>query len=146
VPRAGWAALHRRRTALRAGRPYLGSCLHLLKGALAVEPVHALAVRVFAAGERDLARLLFRQAQPHRALADGTRGLLHGLALLGILRLVGDEAARLFAGGADEEGPVRPSALDEEASGAPLRHALRAIKCTFRPGCYCPPLPAPTTR
>src|SRR5712691_9723838 len=146
VPRAGRAALHGRRAALRAGRPRLGPYSHLLQGALAVEPAHPLAVRVFTAGQRDFPRLLFRPAQPHRALADGALSLLHGLALLGILRLVGDEATHVFAGGADEKCPVRPSALDEEASSASLHHALWAIERPCRPGCCCPPLPAPTTR
>src|SRR5438445_7697288 len=146
VPRAGRAALHGRRAALRAGRPRLGQYAHLLQGALTVEPAHPLAARVFTAGQRDFPRLLFRPAQPHRALADGARGLLHGLTLLGILWFIGDEATHFFAGGADKECPVRPSALDEEASGTPLHHALRAIKRPCRPGCCCPPLPAPTTR
>jgi hypothetical protein len=33
---------------------------------------------------------------------------------------------------------VRPSALDEEASGAPLHHALWAIERPLRSGCCCP--------
>src|SRR5262245_35330702 len=146
VPRAGRAALHGRRAALRAGRPRLALGPHLLKGAFAVEPAHALAVRVFTAGERDLPCLIFRQAQPHRALADGAPGLLHSLALLGILRLVGDEAALLFARCADEEFPVRAGALDEEAASAPLRHALRAVERPCRPGCSYPPRHVPTPR
>src|SRR5207244_13115973 len=59
------------------------------------------------------------------------------------LRLVGQGTARLFAGGADEECPVHPSALDEEASGTPLRHALRAIERTLMPGRRYPILHAP---
>src|SRR5262249_25319798 len=134
VPRAGRATLHGRRAALRAGRPCLGQRSHLFEGALVVEPAYPLAVRVFTAGERDLLPLLFREAQPHRALADGAFRLLHGLTLLGILRLVSDEATHVCAGGADEEGPVHPGALDEEASGAPRRHTLRAIERPRRPG------------
>src|SRR5256885_16666955 len=146
VPRAGRATLHGRRAALRAGRPRPGQYAHLLQDALAVEPAHPLAVRVFTAGQRDFPRLLFRPAQPHRALADGARGLLHGLTLLGILWFIGDEATHFFAGGADKECPVRPSALDEEASGAPLHHALRAIERPCRPGCCSPVLHTPPAR
>jgi hypothetical protein len=51
VPRAGRAALHGRRAVLRAGRPRLGPYSHLFQGALAVEPAHPRAVRVFTAGQ-----------------------------------------------------------------------------------------------
>src|SRR5215831_510334 len=146
VPRAGRAALHGRRATLRAGRPRLGPCLPLLQGALAVEPAYPLAVWVLTAGQRDFPRLLFRPAQPHCALADRALRLLYSFTLLGILRLIGDEATHLFANGADEECPMCPGALDEEASDAPLCHALRAIECPCRPGCCCPPLPTPTAR
>src|SRR5262245_39306414 len=146
LPCAGRATLHGRRAALRAGRSRLRPCAHLLQSAFAVEPVHALAVRIFAAGERDLLPFLFREAQAHRALADGALRLPHGLTLRGILRLVGDEAARLCADGADEEWPVGPDTLDKEASGAPLRHALRAIERTLRPGQCTLVLHAPPAR
>src|SRR5262249_5025888 len=128
------------RAALRAGRSRLRPCLPLLQGALAVEPVHALAVRRVAAGERDLLPFLFWEAQPHRTLADGALSLMHALTLLAILCFVGGEATHVCAGGADEEWPVRPGALDEEASGAPLRHTLRAIERPRRPGRCAPVL------
>src|SRR6266404_5978193 len=51
VPCFGRPTLDCRCTTCRAGRPYLRDSLHLLQGALAVEPAYTLAMRVGAAGE-----------------------------------------------------------------------------------------------
>src|SRR4029453_3723900 len=62
VPCFGRPTLDCRCTTCRAGRPYLRYSLHLLQGALAVEPADTLAIRVGAAGEQGLLAFLFRQA------------------------------------------------------------------------------------
>src|SRR5947199_4354958 len=102
MPCFGRPTLDCRCTTCRAGRPYLRYSLHLLQGALAVEPAYPL--------------------------ADGAPGLLQGLALPGILWFIGEEATEVFACGADEEFSLCPGALAQEASGAPLRQALRAVE------------------
>jgi len=62
VPCFGRPTLDCRCTTCRAGRPYLKHALHLLQGALAVEPAYPLAMRVGAAGEQGLLAFLLRQA------------------------------------------------------------------------------------
>jgi hypothetical protein len=62
MPCFGRPTLDCRCTTCRAGRPYLRYSLHLLQGALAVEPAYTLAIRVGAAGEQGLLAFLLRQA------------------------------------------------------------------------------------
>src|SRR5262245_21729531 len=62
VPCLGRPTLDCRCTTCRAGRPSLRCSLHLLQGALAVEPAYTLAMRVGASGKQGLLAFLLRQA------------------------------------------------------------------------------------
>jgi hypothetical protein len=73
--------------------------------------------------------LLLRQPQSHRAVAGRALRLRERLALLGVLRRIADEAARLPTLRAGEELTVRALAFDEKA-GAILRRAFRTIQRT----------------